>query len=135
VVEENASSNEESLKMIADSLKESYLKGLELITAFAFSEEEGLSKFQADGSNMNLVIGSILSHTKFMFEYVSEMLGMPPKEVYQGYAYHFYANILPDVESMFSSPEAILDLDHEHIEDIIDNYFRVINGDEEIEDE
>ena len=133
--EESNDSVEDSLKIISDSLKESYLKGLELITSFAFSVDNDDLTLEAEGVNMHLIIGSVLSHTKFMVEYLSEMVGIPPKELYQGYAYHFYANILPDVESLFSSEHSIEDLDPKHIEDMIDNYNRVMEVDEEIEDE
>ena len=54
-----------------------------------------------DGEDAGLILGALLGHTRSIFEYASEHMGMSPKEVMRGYSYYFYANVLPDMEAMF----------------------------------
>lgn len=103
--------NEEATKMLAASMKESYLSGLEMIQAFSFGNwkdaEEALDT--PEDKDAGMIIGALLGHTRSIFEYISEHTGMSSKEVLQGYGYYFYSNVLTDLEDMFSVTSEIMD--------------------------
>ena len=95
--------NEEATKILAESMKESYLSSLGMIQAFSFGNwkeaVEALS--MPKGKDISMTIGALLGHTRSIFEYASEHMGMSPKEVMRGYGYYFYSNVLTDLEEMF----------------------------------
>lgn len=103
--------NEEATKMLATSMKESYLSSLEMIQAFSFGNwkdaEEALDV--PDDKDTGMIIGALLGHTRSIFEYISEHTGLSSKEVLQGYGYYFYSNVLTDLEDMFSATAEVMD--------------------------
>ena len=56
-----------------------------------------------------MTIGALLGHTRSIFEYASEHMGMSPKEVMRGYGYYFYSNVLTDLEEMFIISKECMD--------------------------
>jgi len=103
--------NEEATKILAESMKESYLSSLGMIQAFSFGNckeaDEALS--MPKGKDISMTIGALLGHTRSIFEYASEHMGMSPKEVMRGYGYYFYSNVLTDLEEMFIISKECMD--------------------------
>ena len=103
--------NEEATKILAESMKESYLSSLGMIQAFSFGNwkeaDEALS--MPKGKDISMTIGALLGHTRSIFEYASEHMGMAPKEVMRGYGYYFYSNVLTDLEEMFIISKECMD--------------------------
>jgi hypothetical protein len=83
-------------------MREAYLSGLEMIQTFSFGQYQDIeSALDLPEEKAGLVLGSLLSHTRNIFEYVSDSMGLSAREVMRGYSYYFYANVLPDMEAMF----------------------------------
>ena len=94
--------NKEAAALVEGSLREAHLTALELISTFAFGEADDIENalfFQH--KNAEVVLGSLLSHCRYIFEYVAEITGRTAQDVSQGYSYYFYSNILPDLEQVF----------------------------------
>ena len=92
----------EAAKLLENSMREAYLTGLEMIQTFSFGEYRDIeSALDISEEKAGLVLGSLLSHTRNIFEYASDSMGLSSKEVMRGYSYYFYANVLPDMEAMF----------------------------------
>ena len=124
---DNKYTNEEATKILANSMKESYLSSLEMIQAFSFGNwkdaENALDIPESEDSGM--IMGALLGHTRSIFEYASEHMGMSPKEVMRGYGFYFYSNVLTDLEDMFTATN---DLMNEN------NMFDSMMGDDDEED-
>lgn len=89
-------------KILETSMREAYLTGLEMIQTFSFGEYRDVqSALDIPEEKAGLVLGSLLSHTKNIFEYAADSMGLSTQEVMRGYSYYFYATILPDMEAMF----------------------------------
>jgi hypothetical protein len=102
LTKENSITPKDAAKLLENSMREAYLTGLEMIQTFAFGEYEDVeSALDISEEKAGLVLGSLLSHTKNIFEYASDSMGLTTKEVMRGYSYYFYANVLPDMEAMF----------------------------------
>jgi len=92
----------DAAKLLENSMREAYLTGLEMIQTFSFGEYRDVeSALDISEEKAGLVLGSLLSHTRNIFEYASDSMGLSAKEVMRGYSYYFYANVLPDMEAMF----------------------------------
>lgn len=95
--------NKEAAEILESSMKESYLRGLEMIQAFSFGNyKDAESALSFEGEDAGLILGALLGHTRSIFEYASEHMGMSPKEVMRGYGFYFYSNVLTDLEDMFA---------------------------------
>ena len=95
---------QEAAKLLETSMRESYFKALELIVAFSFGNVDNMDDPVASPAlNHDLMIGALLSHCKYIFEYLGDLQGLEPSEVCQGYSYYFYGNVLPEMEAMFKS--------------------------------
>ena len=102
MTKEDNPSPKETAKMVETSMREAYLTGLEMIQTFAFGEYRDIEgALDISEAKAGLIMGSLLSHTKSIFEYVSDSMGLSTQEVMRGYSYYFYANALPDMEAMF----------------------------------
>ena len=102
MTKEDSISPKDAAKVLETSMREAYLTGLEMIQTFAFGEYRDIeSALDISEEKAGLVLGSLLSHTKNIFEYASDSMGLTTKEVMRGYSYYFYANVLPDMEAMF----------------------------------
>ena len=102
MTKEDDMSSKEAAKVLETSMREAYLTGLEMIQTFAFGEYRDIEgALDISEAKAGLIMGSLLSHTKSIFEYVSDSMGLSTQEVMRGYSYYFYANVLPDMEAMF----------------------------------
>ena len=103
--------NEEATKILETSMKESYLSSLEMIQAFSFGgwqDAESALDIPKE-QDVGMTLGALLGHTRSIFEYTSEHMGMTPKEVMQGYGFYFYSNVLTDLEDMFAATTEVMD--------------------------
>ena len=103
--------NEEATKILEESMKESYLSSLEMIQAFSFGnwkEADEALNIPKD-KDAGMTVGALLGHTRSIFEYASEHMGMTPKEVMRGYGYYFYSNVLTDLEDMFAATKGYME--------------------------
>jgi hypothetical protein len=120
--------NEEATKILETSMKESYLSSLEMIQAFSFGDwkEADAALSMPKDQDAGMTVGALLGHTRSIFEYASEHMGMTPKEVMRGYGYYFYSNVLTDLEDMFSCANEYLN-EVDDLEEMI--------GDDDVNDE
>jgi hypothetical protein len=120
--------NEEATKILEESMKDSYLSSLEMIQAFSFGnwKDADAALDLPKGKDAGMTVGALLGHTRSIFEYASEHMGMTPKEVMRGYGYYFYSNVLTDLEDMFSATKGYMD-EIEGLEEMI--------GDDDVNDE
>ena len=103
--------NEEATKILEQSMKESYLSSLEMIQAFSFGgwkDAESALDVPKE-QDVGMVLGALLGHTRSIFAYASQHIGMPAKEVMQGYGFYFYSHVLTDLEEMFASTTELMD--------------------------
>lgn len=100
--DKNEVTPQEAAKLLEASMRESYFKSLEMIVAFSFGDMKAVEDAQPY-PNKELLVGALLSHCRYIFEYMGDLQGLEPSEVCQGYSYHFYGNVLPDMEAMFKS--------------------------------
>ena len=102
MTKENSITPKDAAKLLENSMREAYLTGLEMIQTFAFGDYQDVeSALDISEEKAGLILGSLLSHTKSIFEYASDSMGLSTQEVMRGYSYYFYANVLPDMEAMF----------------------------------
>ena len=101
-------------------MKESYLSSLEMIQAFSFGDwkEADAALSMPKEQDISMTVGALLGHTRSIFEYAGEHMGMTPKEVMRGYGYYFYSNVLTDLEDMFSSVDEYMN-EIDGLEDMI----------------
>ena len=119
--------NVEAAEILEHSMKETYLSALEMIQAFSFGNWKDaetaldMPNDEEGGLSSGMVVGALLGHTRSIFEYASEHMGMSPKEVMRGYGFYFYSNVLTDLEDMFA-------ITREYMEDM-DEYEQDVKGD------
>tara|TARA_B100000902_G_scaffold391752_1_gene442950 strand:- start:4206 stop:4655 length:450 start_codon:yes stop_codon:yes gene_type:complete len=123
--DDNKYNNSEEFKEFGEVVKDSYLLSLGLIQSFVAkgqnmgpNREENMMDYIASYGdlyqNPQLILGSVLSHCKFLIDICAESMGLTEEDMIQHYAYHFYANILPDIEYLFSP-----DLDKSNYDKVI----------------
>jgi hypothetical protein len=109
-MENDNKDNRKEFEEFGEVVKDSYLLALGLIQSFVSNGNNSsnnmidyISSYGEIAKNPQLVIGSVLSHTKFIIDICAESMGLEEEEMMQHYAYHFYANVLPDIEALFGS--------------------------------
>jgi len=109
-MEDNNKDKIDEFREFGEVVKDSYLLSLGLIQSFVAKGNNSsnnmidyIASYGEIAKNPQLVIGSVLSHCKFLIDICAESMGLEENEMMQHYAYHFYANVLPDIESLFGS--------------------------------
>ena len=108
---------------LGNELKDTYLLALGMIQSF--SKQTNLDVVQDyfnqhgdEIKNPAMILGALLSHTRFIMDLVAPEYNLDGEGFASYYAYHFYANILPDIEYVFNDMD---DESYERLKNIIES--------------